>query len=168
MKKSIIKYLFSICIFSLHSTLTFASTWNFVWVGNENVRFFFDADSIEKTKDQIMIWMKTVQVKNPDTDGSWSTAARWKINCTRKTIQTIAMSTYTKQGNFIKSYSGVTDEQVVTPDSTGDGMLKIACKSNFPNDTSEKEYFKLLDNDVFKATRNYGEFTSSQSDLAPK
>ena len=59
-------------------------------------------------------------------------------------------------------------EREVIPDSTGEGMLKIACEPIFPNDKSGKNYFKLEGIDVFQATRNYVEYQKSQVDSAPK
>ena len=150
------------------STLACASNWHFAWVGNKETRYFFDAESIERTKDAIIVWVKMVQVSQIDTDGSWATALRWRFNCPKKAIQTLAASLYDKDGKFIRSSSGTSTEQVVVPDSTGEAMLKIVCKANFPNDKSGNEYFRVENNDVFQSTRNYAEMISSQTDAAPK
>ena len=145
-----------------------SSSWHFLWVGNSETRYFFDAESLEKNKNIVIIWIKTVQVNQGDKDGSWASALRWRIDCTKKTIQTLAASTYDQNGKFMKSTSGVSSEDVVIPDSTGDGVLKVACKPNFPKDTSGDEYFKLNGVDVFQATRNYAEMQKAQTDTAPK
>ena len=145
-----------------------ASTWNFLWVGNEDTRYFFDADTVEKNRDITTVWIKTVQTTRPDDDGSWATALRWKINCTKRTIQALAMSLYDRDGKFIRSINTIGQESAVIPDSTGEGVLKIACEPNFPRDTSGSKYFKLDSNDVFQATRNYVEMKKSQIDSAPK
>lgn len=145
-----------------------ASTWNFVWVGNDETRFFFDADTVEKSKDITTVWIKTVQVNHPNSNGSWSYAHRWKINCQKKTIQTLAYSSYDKDGRFIRSDSTPGTEDVAVPDSTGEAMMKIACEANFPRDTSNAKYFKLEGNDVYQATKNYGDYQKSQIDSAPK
>ena len=145
-----------------------ASSWYFTLAGNEDTVYFFDSESMEKSKEMITLWVKTVQVRQPDTDGSWATAFRWKMNCSKKTIQTLAWSSYDKTGKFIKSYSNHGAEQPVVPDSTGEAMLKLACTPGFPNDPSGKPYVKLDDNDVFHATRSYEEARKSQIDTAPK
>lgn len=146
-----------------------ASTWNFLWVGTENTRFFFDADTVEKAKDKtLMIWIKTVQTLQADSDGSWASAYRWKINCAKRTLQVLTWSTYDRDGKFIKSGSNPSAENAVIPDSTGEGVLKIACEQRFPSDTSGTRYFKLPHNDVFLATRNYVDIQKSEGDTAPK
>jgi len=99
--------------------------------------------------------MKSVNTTKPDSDGSWATAFRWKINCAKRTIQTLAWSSYGNDGKFIRSGSTPGVESEVVPDSIGEGILKIACEPNFPNDKSGNSYFKLEGIDVFQATRNY-------------
>ena len=146
----------------------FAATWNFTWVSSDDTRYFFDSDTVEKSKNVVIIWVKTVQIRQVEKDGSWSTAYRWRINCPKRTIQTLAWSTYDDAGKFIKSGSNPSAEDLVTPDTTGDAMLKVACAANFPRDTSEKYYFKLDNVDVFQATKNYEVYRKSRIDTAPK
>ena len=157
-----------ILLTTLASTPVTASTWYFAWAGNEDTRYFFDADSVEKSKDVVVVWVKTVQVSKVDSDGSWSNALRWRFNCVRKTIQNLAISRYGQDGKFISSAAGSSTETLVVPDSTGDAMLKIACKANFPNDKSEVDYFKLENIDVFEATKNYLKHIKSRTDSAPQ
>ncbi|WOB06867.1 surface-adhesin E family protein [Piscinibacter gummiphilus] len=147
---------------------TWASSWNWASVGNDETRYFFDADTVEKTRETTTVWVKTVQVSKPDTDGSWSTALRWRFNCSKRTVQSLGWSIYDKDGKFIRSNSNPTSETAVVPDSTGEAMLKIACEANFPRDKSGERYFKLSSNDVFQATRNYAEILKSSEDIAPK
>lgn len=157
----------SICLMTCASAL--ASNWHFALVGNDDTKYFFDADTVEKGKDKtVLVWIKTVQTTKPDTDGSWATAYRWKLNCTKRTLQTLMWSTYDPDGKFIKSYSNPSAEQAVVPDSTGEATLKMACEPSFPNDKSAKNYFKIDNNDPFLATRNFVEYQKSQIDQAPK
>jgi hypothetical protein len=153
---------------SLASTLAIASNWHFAWVGNKEIRYFFDAESIEKTKEAITVWVKTVKTSQADSDGSWATALRWRFNCSKKTIQSLSMSLYDKDGKFLRSSQGSNADEPVVPDSTGEAMLKIVCKPGFPNDKSGNEYFKVEDNDVFRATKTYVDLLGSQIDSAPK
>ena len=145
-----------------------ASNWHFAWVGNKEVRYFFDVESIERAKDIIIVWIKTVQMSQPDTDGSWASAMRWRFNCPKKTIQSLAISFYDREGKFLRSGTGGSTESVVIPDSTGEAMLKIACKPGFPNDKSGDDYFRVENNDVFQATKNYADMLNSKIDSAPK
>lgn len=150
-------------------TSAYASNWHYVVVGNDETYFYFDADTIEKNKDRtILLWIKTVQATKPEKDGSWASAYRWKINCSKNTIQTQMWSTYDQNGNFLKSSSTIGIEAGVFPDSTGEGMLKIACTPSFPNEKSGTKYFKLENNDPLLWTRNFVEFNKSQVDNAPR
>ncbi len=160
---------FTAFFFFVVSASAFASTWNFAWVGNDEVRYFFDADTVVKTRDRnILVWVKMVNTTKADSDGRWSTAARWKINCTKRTIQFLSWSSYGNDGKFLRSGSTPGTESEVIPDSNGEGMLKIACDPIFPNDMSEKNYFKIPGNDVFLATRIYVETMNSKIDNTPK
>lgn len=158
-----------IAFFVLLTTNAFASTWYFLWVGNDEVRSFFDADTIEKTRDRnILLWLKTVNTTKANSDGSWSMAFRWKIGCSKRTVQTLAWSSYGSDGKFIRSGSNPEAASEVIPDSMGEAILKIACEPVFPNDKSGNSYFKLEGIDVFQATKNYVEVRKLQIDSAPK
>jgi hypothetical protein len=168
MLPSCLQLLAAIGLFSIVISNAQASTWNFAWVGNDEVRYFFDADTVEKNKELVTVWIKTVQTAAPDNDGSWSMALRWRMNCSKRTILSLASSTYDKDGKFLKSSTLPGTDAAVVPDSTGESMLKIACEANFPRDSSGEKYFKLNGIDVFQATRNYVDMRKSQVDSAPK
>ena len=169
MKKIInCKHIFAALIFVSAPYEALASSWYTTNVGNNDTSYYFDAESVSRTKDVILVWIKTVQNYAVDTDGSWATAYRWKFNCTRKTIQTMASSTYDKDGKFIKSNTNPSGETEVIPDSTGEGMLRLTCAADFPKNKSEKDYVKVSDNDVFEATRRYVQYVKSKVDTAPK
>ena len=157
-----------VALCSLLTSPVFASTWHFVWVGNDEVRFFFDGDTVERNREITTVWIKTVRTNQADGDGSWASALRWRMNCSKRTIQTLAWSSYAKDGKFLKSNSNPAPEEPTIPDSTGEAILKIACEANFPRDTSGEKYFKLEGNDVFQATKNFVEYRKTQMDVAPK
>lgn len=164
MKKKIL----TLALCTLVSSPVFASTWNYIPVGNDEAVFYFDADTVVKTRETTTLWVKYVQTTAPDTDGSWSSAVNWRLNCSKRTIQSLGWSSYTKEGKFIKSGEKVGQESAVIPDSTGEAVLKIACQANFPRDTSGTTYFKINDNDIFQATSRLVELRKSQQDNAPK
>jgi hypothetical protein len=146
----------------LIGTTAKASAWYMLWSGNNERRFFFDAESIERNGGQITVWIKTVK-----TDLTGASAVRWRASCAKKTLQMLTWSDYDGQGKFIKSGSG-TDEQDVIPDTMGDVLLKIVCEPNFPKDTSGKSYMRAFDNDVFLTTKRYMEIERANTDTAPK
>lgn len=148
---------------------SFASSWHYASVGNGEAYYYFDRDTIERNPDKsVLIWVKTVQTMKPDTDGSWSTSFRWKVSCAKRKIQTQMWSTYDQDAKFIKSNSTPSKEEEVILDSIGEAALKMVCDPSFPNDTSGRVYFKLVNNDPFLSTRNLVEFNKSKIDNAPK
>lgn len=147
----------------------FASSWNYASIGNDDAAYYFDAETVQKNPNKtVLVWIKYVQKTKADSDGSWSTANRWSLNCNKRTLQSLQASTYDRDGKFIKSYPKPTDESVVVPDSVGEAMLKIACDPTFPNDKSGKAYFKIYDNDPFAFTKLIVEHEQSKQDNAPK
>ncbi|WP_448670240.1 surface-adhesin E family protein [Pseudoxanthomonas mexicana] len=145
-----------------------AATWHNIYAGNDKTLYFFDADTVEKSGNSVTLWVKTVQTRQARADGSWSIALRWRLNCSNRTIQTLASSTYSNSGEFIESDNRPSTPEPAVPDSTGEAVLKIACEPNFPRDTSGKSYFKLDSNDVFRARDNWVNYQNSKVDTAPK
>jgi hypothetical protein len=159
-------------LLSLFGASAFASEWNnFTTANNHDHEYFFDAASVEKSKDVSTVWIKTVRTYTPDSDGSWATALRWRLNCQKKTIQTLAWSTYDADGKFIKSGSNASSEDAAIPDSIGEGILKASCMADFPKNTpaTNPVYFKLdkFNNDIFAATKRFVELRKSRVDNAP-
>lgn len=153
----------------LSVTSAFASSWNYAWIGNDDATYYFDAETVQKNPNKtILVWVKYVRNTTPENDGSWATASRWSLSCSKRTLQSLQSSAYDRDGKFIKSYPKPSDEQVVVPDSIGEAMLKLACEPTFPNDKSGKFYVKLDDNDPFAATKRLIEYKQSQQDNAPK
>ena len=151
------------------SSSTHASIWNLVVdFYSKEVALFFDAESVEKQGDFRFVWYKIVRKNTVASDGSWSTAIRYKLDCKNKTLQNLSTSDYDVNNKFMKSYpSG--QVQMPIPDSLGDTVVKVSCKSNFPNDKSESSpYVKLNDNDVYKATRRLVDFDNGNYDRAPQ
>ena len=128
-----------------------ASTWNAAYV-MKDVYFFFDADTVEKNKDTVDVWIKTVQTTKAKEDGTWSIVLRWHFNCSRRTSSILTYTTYDKDGNMLHSFNIPDQEVLVVPDSSGEAMLKMACKANFPNDASGNEYEAIKGNDPVKFT----------------
>lgn len=145
-----------------------AATWMGTFTFNDDVIYYFDADSVTREGDVTEVWVKVVRTLKPDSDGAWATAYRNRYDCKRRTSQNIAASDYTNNDVFLKSYSNPSAVQLVLPDSLGESMLKTACSANFPKDTSGKLYFKLTDNNVFKARDRYLALVNSSIDNAPK
>lgn len=158
----------ALSLLALNVVPAHASSWNSVAVGSRDSAYYFDADTVEKTKGVVTVWVKTVQYTKANPDGSQAMAMRWKFNCAKKTIQTLASSTYDADGKFIRSMQGPWEADVVYPDSVGEAMLNISCETNFPTNKPSYKYFKIESNDVFQATKNYAEMMKKVTDTAPQ
>jgi hypothetical protein len=147
-----------------------ASTWNtFTSAFNEETAlFFFDADTVSKQGDSVALWVKYVNTKVPDSDGSWSTASRYIIVCSKRTAQILSSSIYDRDGKFMKSYPRPGKAEEIVPDSILEAIHAAACSADFPKNKSGKQYFPVSDNDIFEHTRRYLELRESQRDQAPK
>lgn len=161
------KKIFTLAFCAFFGSSVFASTWNFMTSSTESV-YYFDADTVLKDHEITTLWVKTVQMEKPDDAGNWAIASRWKINCSKQTIQTLAWTTYDKNGKYIRSDTRVGSQDVVVPDSMGESVLKVACEKNFPRDTSGAKYFKIKNNDVFQGTKDYVEYLKAHQDTAPQ
>ena len=158
-------------LLSISGASAFASEWNnFYSVNVDDAEYFFDAESVIKTKSTVTLWTKSVQKSKPELDGSWSMAVNRRINCPNRTTQLLSWSTYDSAGKFITSDSTAGQEKSVVPDSVGAEILKVACMADFPRNTlvTQKSYFKVVGNDVFAATKQIVELYKSQVDNAPK
>jgi hypothetical protein len=158
-------------LLSLAGTSAFASSWNSILLINlEDAEYYFDAESVLKTKDGVTLWVKNVRKNSPEEDGVWSTALNWRINCQKRTVQMLSWSTYDSTGKFIKSNSNGGSEKPVTPDSIGEEIHKVACMADFPKNTpaTKNSYLTVPNNDIFAFTKGLVEYKKSQVDKAPK
>jgi hypothetical protein len=163
------KYIIAIALLAL-SFLSHASSWYYLsTVGNEIASWFFDADSVELNNDHRLIWIKIVRHKNPDSDGAWATASRYKIYCKDKKYQTISNVDYDINNNYLKTYSRESLIQIPAPESNAEGLIKVVCRSGFPDSKSgSKFYLRIEDNDIYRAAKAINELIYSSKDLAPK
>ncbi len=162
--------IFMSCVIGLTALVVqpaFASTWNIVLVGNRDMEFYFDADTIEKSSGVVTAWIKTVQTQEINEDGSWAMAMRWRMNCAKKTIQILSSSQYDVKGKFISSSSAISREEAVIPDSSGETILKLACMKNFPN-AKNSFYYKVENNDIYQDAKQRADYAKTHTDLAPQ
>ena len=160
----------AMCTVALTSSSTFASTWNtFVEAYNsETALFYFDADTVIKQSDVVTLWVKYVNTKQPDSDGSWSTASRYVLTCSKRTAQVMTASLYDKEGKFMRSLPNPERPFDISPDSILEGVHKAACTADFPRNKSGTLYFPVKDNDIYQHTRSFLEYLESKKDSAPK
>ncbi len=146
-----------------------ASNWHFIaTVTTDQSLFYFDADSVVKERESVLVWIKAVRMHTPDKDGAWASATRYKFNCKKRTRQYLSSSDYTQTGDFIKSYPQSGSEAEVVPDTVAEHFLSMSCAPDFPRSKSQKFYIKVPDNDIYAATRRVVLGERLRSDEAPK
>lgn len=139
-----------------------ASSWNWTTIGNDEKDYYFDAESVVRTGNVVILWIKAVQ-----QDLTGSTAIRWRFNCTAKTVHPLGYSDYDSQGKFVKS-GPEGREQAVVPDSVADAFLKISCDPAFPKTNKDSDFGKIFDNDVLAAQKRVNAYRKSKIDSAPQ
>lgn len=132
-----------------------------------NPSIFFIPIPSKKSKDSVFLRVKMVEITEAQQSNHWSVAVRQKINFTRKTIHTLSSSRYDKKSNFIDSSQIPSDDILVISDSSEDLEPKFSPKVSFSNNTSEKIYSEVKENDVFQCTKNYAIGPKSETDSAP-
>lgn len=148
-----------------------AATWNaFVYGSNDYKGYYFDANSVNKTKDGVAFWMKYVNnVKHPDNDGGYSTAQNVEFSCSNNTIQVFNSSIYDKDGKFIKAYPNPEKLIDIKPNTLFNSMLTAVCTPDFPLNKSKAQYYLVEDNDIYRdSTSYYRSIEEKQTDNAPK
>ncbi|NTV69880.1 MAG: hypothetical protein HGA71_07015 [Azonexaceae bacterium] len=149
-----------------------AATWNvFQRAWNSSSVYFFDADTVQKQGDTVTIWVKYVRDSSlaPESDGSYATAYRALYNCGKRNSQVLSSSIYDAKGQFIRSFNRASEVEPVVPDTIGEEILKAICVKDFPNSKTDKDYFKVKNNDIFSHASGFFEYYKNQRvDQAPK
>lgn len=156
------------CIFLAMPSL--ASTWNtFAKAFNtESALFFFDSDTVIRQPDMVTLWVKYVNTKAPDADGSWLTAQRYVFTCSKRTAQVMTTSLYDKDGKFFKSLPNPGRATDIVPDTILEQILQAVCTSDFPKNKSRDLYFPVEDNDIVSHTKRWVEYVETLKDKAPQ
>jgi len=152
--------------FAPHSKNWFA----FNKVASDAVAYYFDADSIVRKGDIVTLWVKYVM--NPDlpvSNGVYSAALKYNIDCNKKLMQPLTVSTYDKNQKFILSDSNAAANDPPTEGSLADVMLQAVCSPNFPNSGQTDLYFPIPGGDIYARANSYFEYIKEKkSDPAPK
>lgn len=143
-----------------------AATW---YVFKELVRpdtiYFFDWDTVVKEKNTISVWIKYVNSdRKPEKDGSFSTSAKWKFDCKKRTMQGFTIVTYDKDHALINTNSTASQPFEVVPGSVGESALEVICAPDFFNKNSTR-HFPVPSNDVYSFSKTY---FSIPDDALPK
>ncbi len=146
-----------------------AASWNaFNLALNEDFAlYFFDADTVVKQGNDVTLWVKLVRTKSASSDGSWQFAIKYVINCPARTYQSLTISAYARNGNFIRSRSAPPVVMNITPDSIMEAMHEAICTPDFPRNTSHDFYFPIPDNDPVAHTRKFIEHREGQVNRDP-
>jgi hypothetical protein len=93
---------------------------------------------------------------------------RREYSCSKRTTRLLSLSTYGKDGEFIRSYPEQKEVSEIVPGTVGEEILKVVCQKDFPTNHSEKDYAITLGNDPLASTKSYVEWRKSKQDTAPK
>jgi len=145
-----------------------AADWYTLFVGGTDAVWFFDAATVEKSKDVMRVWVKTYRTRNADTEGAWATAQRVDYDCAKRTFRAMSISDYHQDGSFKRSWAGMKEAADIVPDSIGESLLQTVCAKDFPLSRSNKNYVKTPSNNPGVFTKFYVEQLDSQTDQAPK
>ncbi|MES2585669.1 MAG: surface-adhesin E family protein [Pseudomonadota bacterium] len=169
MKKSFILKTVVLAMITYGSVVQ-AADWYGTNAFSNTAAYYFDRSSVVKSNGNITLWVKTVKdTKSEISHGVYSYASKNTYFCSTKSSQNTFESQYGKNGDFIKSFPEVGPIEPIIPGSVGEDMLKIVCSPNFPNDLSNKNYYKISDGDIFKDNQSfYDRRRAAQNDPAPK
>ena len=132
--------------------------WNrFSFTSKSGTVYYFDADSVMTNGDMVTLWLQYVKnTKQPDEDGSYSTAQKVYFSCSNRTVQVTNESTYDKTGLFIRANSKPYDIQKIEPDDIlSYRTLMMVCASDFPRSKSMDQYYPVEGNNIYNDAVDY-------------
>jgi hypothetical protein len=138
---------------------------------NNGSVYFFDKNSVTTQGNTVTFWMKhIVRASVPGTDGSYSSGQYYTFWCNDRRYATGMMSTYDKNGTFLRSYPPrSTTTMEVVPSQYIDNLYRAACSAYFPDDTSGTLYFPVEENDIFKFAYDFfRDLDSATKSTSPK
>jgi hypothetical protein len=157
--------------FTVFSLSGHAATWNVIssMFGESSV-YFFDSESTINDGPKVTVWVKQVHDEsNLGTDGVASVAYREVFNCANRTYQILQSIEYGKDGTAKGGSPTPSQMAEPVPDSIADGLMKVACQSDFPKLTHQDLYTLASPNDIFSYARKYFSWIALQkNDPAPK
>lgn len=134
-------------------TASAANWYGFTGTGTNESFYFFDKDTIIKRPGTITIWIKSVDdINKNNANGGYSYSSRYIYDCKKRTSQNLTLVKYGKNQEHMATYNRDAPPAEVIPGSVGEGLWKIVCASDFPNDKSE-DYIKIKDNDIYSASQ---------------
>ena len=150
---------------------TSGADWHvFVNAYNDQIMYFFDANSVSKDNDKVTIWAKAVFNQNSQVEnGVYSFAIKNIFVCTNNTVQILDESDYDKNAKFIEAFPKPGEIVDIKAGTINEDMLKAVCSPDFPKNTSNEQYSRVAGNDIYGFTANfYKSQQANNTDLAPK
>ena len=126
MKASIISLL---TIFSLSTLIATPAKSEMIRVANSRnneLKYYVDTDSITFDRNFVEA-LVTSKSKTPSIYGLSSVIARWKVNCSYRSLMYIDSTYYDVDGNLISANRKPSGWGAITPGSLGGGVYNFMC-----------------------------------------
>lgn len=91
----------------------------------------YDADSVIRKGDRILVWIKIMDGQKPRSKILPYSMQRLAVHCNDQTLQTLAVTTY-KDGKAEQSVNHAGSPDPVIPGTFGETVLKVVCHTGFP------------------------------------
>ena len=150
-----------------------SAKWYFLVNGStDSSALFFDYNSIEKQGDTITLLLlgkRVLDLDKPDTDDIYAVAMKTTCFCSKRTSQILASSIYDKNGDFIRTFTDLTNVVPIKGNAMAEGILNVLCGEDFPQPNGSEAYKPVDDNDPSAAAKRYFDYLkAAKNDSAPK
>lgn len=93
---------------------------------------FYDAGSVIKNGDHVLVWIKSVTDKKPRPKRLPYMMTRLSVRCKDQTLQALWIATYENGKSAGTSFDPKDEVRSVVPDTNGAHWLNAACHPGFP------------------------------------
>lgn len=121
------------CLASFLGTPAAAANWIYVTTGVNGTVIYYDADTIQRSGDQITVWRKLDHSRDK-TIKAREAKDRYRYDCAERTDTLLAYTDYYPDGRIeadnIPTYRQ--EASPVTPDTVGETILETVCAATAP------------------------------------
>jgi hypothetical protein len=158
-----------VSLFVFNANANAADWYAFSKTFTDNKIFFFDRDTVVRSKETTTVWIKALyDVKSTQNDGVYTEAYRYVFDCAKRTLQALQASTYDRQGKFLKSFSEPGSPKEAVPGTVAEGLMTAVCSRRFPDDPKSDFYVRPTEQNLNQLSVEYFEDQRSKVDNAPK
>jgi hypothetical protein len=131
MKKSIgvAALLGAMCLALMPIAAAHAANWVYVGKATDNVVYYYDADTLQRSGDEVTVWEKADHSRDA-TAKFRSKIGLYRYSCSKRTYVLISLTRYFPNGkNESSRFSPANQsEELILPDSVSEAMLEAVCR----------------------------------------